>query len=78
MPRIYIFPWNVDTKKIFSKESNKRKIYKYETFYVQDKYFHKMEALKRFRHNTYMSCYVLAMLSQVFIFTNTVTNHNCR
>ena len=30
----------------------KCKLYKHKTFYEQNKYFHRIEALKRFPHNT--------------------------
>lgn len=39
-------------------------------FYVQNKYFHRIEALKRFPRNAVMLCDMVAMLSQIFIFTN--------
>ena len=49
MLRIYVFPWNIDSKKFFPNESNKCKINKHKTFYVQNKYFHRIEALKRLK-----------------------------
>ena len=43
-------------------------------FYVQNKYFHRIEALKRFPGNTVMLCDMVAMLSQIFSSNNTVTS----
>ena len=52
------------------------KMYKHKTLNAQKKYFHKIEALKRIPHNTYMLYNRLAMLSQICTFTSTVTSHS--
>ena len=54
----------------------KCKIYNHKTCNAQNKYFRKIEALKRILHNTYMLYNRLAMLSQMCTFTSTVTKHS--
>ena len=54
----------------------KCKIYNHKTFNAENKYFHKIEALKRIPQNIYMLYNRLAMLSQICTFTSTVTNHS--
>ena len=52
------------------------KIYEHKIFNAQNKYFHKIEALKRIPLNTYMLYNSLNMLSQICNFTSTVISYS--